>query len=338
MSESSRHALVVSIEPRKHPDADALSIIEIDGFTVVINTEQWKGIERGCYILPETIVDVTRPEFSFLRRPDKNRDREVVTVRKFRGVWSQGLLVPVSNNIPVGTDLWDFYGLEHYEPVEDEPGLISGECSKAPPHWTGLSKYDCENYLKYSRLFQDGEPVNCLEKINGSNMSCVYSDGEYHVKSRNLWKKESDWSDFWRALNCNESIKEFLISNPNYLVQGELSGKVGGYSYGVEKGQVVFLAFDIRKPDYSYMNCEEFYNVCQKYNIRTPKFVGPSYLFPHNREQILQYAEGLTLENASHIREGIVVRSAVNRFEPKLNGRLILKLVSNSYLEKSNKK
>mgnify|MGYP000154958255 CR=1 FL=1 len=45
--------------------------------------------------------------------------------------------------------------------------------------------------------------------VHNSNQSCVFSNGEFHVKSRNLWKKDNGRSDFWRAFHANEPLKEF---------------------------------------------------------------------------------------------------------------------------------
>jgi len=335
MSESSRKALVVPIKLEKHENADNLSIIKIDGFQVVGNTAAWTGVESGVYVEPETWVDVTRPEFSFLRRPDKNRDKEVVLARKLRGEWSIGLLVPTPEGFSIGDDCWDYLGLEHYEPEPDFEGLKAGDCSSAPPNWSSLSKYDIENYRKYSILFQD-EMVCAFEKLNGQNMSCVYSDGAYHVKSRNLWKKENEFSDFWKALNSNEPLKKYLRDNPDKLVQGELIGKVKGYLYGT-KGVPEFRAFDIRLLDRHYLPPEELVEVCDKNEIKMPKYTSSSLLFKHDKDYIEYMSSGKTLENDTHIREGIVIRPQVPRFETKLDGRLVLKLVSNAYLEKKGK-
>jgi RNA ligase (TIGR02306 family) len=333
MSESSRHALVIPIQVQPHGNADSLSIVQVDGFTVVVNTECWNGKTKACYIVPETIVDVRKPEFSFLKREDKNRDKEVVRVKKIRGVYSQGLLVPVNDDVPIGTDLWEALELEHYEPSEPDEKIIPGDCRRGPSHWINLPKYDIENWRKYRSAFQDGESINVMEKINGANLSCVYSEGEYHVKSRNYWKDTSQ-GDFAKAMNEDENILKFLRDNPDHLVQGELTGKVGGYKYGLKNGQIKIFVFDIRKPDYSYADVNEFYDITTKYNMYTPKTFGSSTTIEYYQDQIESFSDGLTLENDDHIREGVVIRPAVNRYEPKLQGRLILKCVSNTYLGK----
>lgn len=329
MSESSRQALVVPITLRPHSNADSLSLIDIDGFQVVGNTEAWTGVQTAVYIEPETIVDTTRPEFSWLKR--EGRDKEIIRAKRLRGEWSVGLLVPTPNGFGLGDNCWDYFGLEHYEPEPEVDGLLTGHSHPAPPYWNNLSRYDLENFKKYKYLLRDDDLISVSEKLNGSNQSCVFSNGELHVKSRNLWKKDDGQSDFWMGLHKNENLKKFLTDNENHLVQGELIGKVRNFTYGLN-GEVEFRAFDIRKPDYTYMNSIEFYDTCNKYGIRTPRtFFHEEF---YSLEKILSVTDGDQENNPKGIREGVVIKLCKERFEQKLNGRLCLKNVSNVYLEK----
>lgn len=331
MSESSRKAIVVPVVLEPHSNADSLSLIKVDGYQVVGNTLAWTGVDKAVYIPPETKVKTTRPEFAFLKR--EGRDTEVVRAKRLRGEWSMGLLAPCPDGYNIGDDAWDYYELEHYEPVEDVDGLHAGNCHPAPKHWANLSKYDLENWRGFKSLFKDKEPVTISQKLNGSNMSCVYSDGEYHVKSRNLWKKDDGSSDFWRALHSSESLKKYLKDNPDHLIQGEMIGKVKGYTYGVT--EPTFKAFDIRKPDYHYMDCKDFLKICRDNGIPTSRIFAEDV--PYSEAVVLQYVDGEQWMNPKGIREGIVIKCSAERFEYKLNGRLALKLVSNFYLDKSSK-
>lgn len=327
MSESSRKAEVVPITFEKHPNADLLSIVRLGGFQCVVNTEQWAGKTNAVYIEPETTVQTDRPEFSFLKR--EGRDKEVVKAKRLRGEWSVGLLVPTPEGFNIGDDCWDYLELEHYEP-EEEVKLLAGDCATAPPYWANLPKYDLENFRKYKYLFKDDDIITISEKINGANQSCVFSDGEYHVKSRNFWKKD-DGNDFWSALHSNEPLKKFLRDNPNTIVHGEMTGKVKGFTYGLT--QPTFYAFDIRTPDYQWMDAGKFLDICDANNILTPRVFERSVSF--SEDVVYKHTDGEQWNNPKGIREGVVVKPLINRYEFKLNGRLALKCVSNVYLEKS---
>ncbi|MSR62719.1 MAG: hypothetical protein EXS08_09790 [Planctomycetes bacterium] len=53
------------LEP--HPKADTLSIVRVfAGYTVCVRTADWRGRELGAYVPPDSLVDTTRPEFTFL--------------------------------------------------------------------------------------------------------------------------------------------------------------------------------------------------------------------------------------------------------------------------------
>ncbi len=328
MSDSNKKAVVIPLILSSHGNADSLSVVDVDGLTVVVNTAMWQGHTTAVYIPAETIVPTTRTEFSFL---DRGRGEEVVMARRLRGVWSVGLLVPTPVGFNIDDDCWEYFGLKHYEPNEEEE---SNNGWPAPPHWGSLTKYDLSNYRKYKYLLQDKEVITITEKLNGENMSCVYSEGAFHVKSRNLWKNELDGGNFWEALNKNEPLKRWLRDNENFLVQGELIGRVKNFQYGLN-GEVEFRAFDIRQPNYQYMNPSDYLDVCEKHHIITPRIF--SHETAYSDELVLSFVDGDQQGNPKGIREGVVIKPNLERFVSRLNGRLALKCVSNSYLEKVSK-
>jgi hypothetical protein len=82
MTESARQASVVPITLLPHGNADSLSIVEVDGNSVVVNTEMWRGHSTAVFIPPETIVPTTRTEFAFL---DRGRGEELICVKRLHG-------------------------------------------------------------------------------------------------------------------------------------------------------------------------------------------------------------------------------------------------------------
>lgn len=71
----------------------------------------------------------------------------------------------------------------------------------------------------------------------------------------------------------------------------------------------------------------------EKIGVKTPNNLFTNY----TKEIVEELTNGATFESASHIREGVVIRPERERFSLKLGGRLILKSVSNAYLEKKGK-
>jgi RNA ligase (TIGR02306 family) len=329
MTESARQALVVPITLLPHGNADSLSVVEVDGNTVVVNTAMWQGHNHAVFIPPETIVQTTRTEFSFL---DRGRGEELVSVKRLRGVWSMGLLVPTPEGFNIGDDLYKYFGLKHYEPEEQWVGGVRcGNAVKAPTHWANLPKYDIENWRKYKREFKDGELVNISQKYHGSFWAAVYSEGDYRVRSKGFWR-ENDNNDYYLGLQKHESIMKFLRDNPDTLLCGEVVGKIQkGFSYGVPPGEIEVRAFDMRRSDYSWYGVADFYNTANDAQIPVVEYDG-DMLMPYSDDLVLQFTDGQQAGNPNGIKEGVVVRTEIPRFSKPLNGRLILKSVSNIYL------
>lgn len=121
MSLSTSKVEVVELSSmRRHHNADTLSIIDVfGGYSCVVRTADWVGVETGAYVPPDSIVDVTRPEFAFLASGDKTTHR--IKAKKLRGVVSFGLLMPAPPGAKIGDDVAFYYGVTHYA------GRVAGE-------------------------------------------------------------------------------------------------------------------------------------------------------------------------------------------------------------------
>ena len=111
---STHRVEVVPVTLETHPNAETLSIVRVWSYTVVVKTADWQGLTRGAYIPPDSVVP-DNETFAFLG--GKTR----ITVRRFRGVISYGLLVPAPEGAQIGDDVAErirvtHYGVTHYEP------------------------------------------------------------------------------------------------------------------------------------------------------------------------------------------------------------------------------
>lgn len=320
-------APVIKIDLIPHDGADTLSIQKVEDFQVVVRTDDWQGISHGIYIPPDSIVNTSRPEFAWL---DASGAKVRVKARRLRNVWSMGLMIPA----PAGVTEGDFYeqlGIEHYEP--DEPGQTGvSTATNAPIKFSHLTKYDVENgrKLTYSRMFVPGEDVYVSEKIHGQNMAVVYTDGEFHVKSRNEWKKDEPDSLYWRALRGSPELMHMLKCNPDTVVYGEQYGHIKGFPYDCKPGEVKFRAFDIRKTDGSYVDATEFIPLMSAYSVPTvPAFP----IQPFDMPTLLNLAES-KCPLGGKLSEGIVVKPLIERRDIR-HGRVVMKIVNPAYLEKN---
>lgn len=290
----------------------------------MVNTEQWQGIQRGCYIPPDTLVKTNNDNFSFLSEKAKDGKARIKTMR-LRGVWSQGLLVP-ADEYNVGDDLWEKLELEHYEP--ELHNVKFGKSVPAPEGFRDLSKYDIENGRgKYGRMFTDGEIVVVSSKLHGANTSAVYTDKLY-VHSRAQWPEDGE-NVFWRAVKGSPGIEKFCRDNPKWMVYGETIGMNPGFKYDCANGEVKFKAFDILQPDRNYVCADKLEELCNKYEIPMAPILGR---FPYSFEKMCELAEHkCTLGNK--ISEGVVIRPLAERYTKY--GRAIAKFINPAYLEKN---
>lgn len=318
---SQHTALVVPVKLEPHTNSDTLSIVKVGGYSVCVKSSDWLNRDRGIYIIPESIVDCSKPEFSFL-----GNGKQRIKVKRLRGVYSQGFLIPCPNDYEIGRDCWDELGLTWHEQEQDI--CLGGDFCKSPDNWQNMTKYDIENLRSPKVLseFVSDEMVYVSRKLNGSNIGVVYSNNEMYVRSRSGFRTKAD-NIFWNCLT--PEIEEFCKGHPDTMLYGEVIGGVKNFKYDCD-GKVSFRCFDILREDRSFLNYSEFIATCNMFNLTTVPIVGT---IPFQFEKLVKIAEEpCPLGNA--ISEGIVLKPIKERWSHNI-GRVAAKVVSNQYLEKS---
>jgi RNA ligase (TIGR02306 family) len=324
------------IEP--HPNADTLGLTTIDGFTVIVRLAEWAEGQHGVYIEPDYAVPVA-PWSEFL-----GKDRRI-KVKRLRGIYSQGLLLPVSILPPrdepyqAGDDVMESLGITRYEAPESNddgyPGIPrKGNPGENPhPLLAGLSKYDLESWQKYGRLFDPDEEVVVTEKIHGENARYAWIDDRMWVGSRNRWVAREEWGGHWQSLADNPWIESWCQDHPGWVLYGESFGNVPKMRYGVEPDKRGFLAFDVYNPQTRGFLSYEVIELLQWLN---PWEMAP-VLFrgKYSDADLKTLAEGKSML-ADHVREGCVVKPVTERWNPRV-GRLAMKCVGNGFYEKEGK-
>lgn len=322
MTKSTHRVEVVPVCLEPHPNAQALSIVHIWGYSVCVRTADWQDGALGAYIVPDSVVDTTRPEFAFLG------DHPRIRVKRLRGTLSQGLLIPAPPGAQAGDDVAELLGVQRYEPPEN--ACTGGDNEPSPVAWA--PSYDVESWHRYKHLLRDGEPVVATEKVHGTSARYLYADGRMYCGSRTAWKKESDKSAWWKALRRHPEIATFCTANPECVLYGEVYGQVQDLRYGAGPGEVFFRGFDVWQRD-RWLDWEE----AQARAAVSLPWVPALYTGPYNGDQLVGLAEGGSVVAAAlgeqNLREGIVVKPMRERTDLEI-GRVQLKIVSNAYLER----
>lgn len=313
----------------KHPNADTLSITQIEGGPCIFGTEDFKEGDLAVYVPVDAVVPETVPGTEFLGKHRR------IKAKKIRGIFSMGILLPMSvlpglDGNPYafefyteGTDVAQFLKIVKYE--EPEPAAWRTDDS-SPPKCTA-PVYDVESYRKYKHYLIPGESVVVTEKIHGTNSRFVVLGDELHVGSHNRWKKEDDRNLWWKVAK-QYNLKEKLAKYPGYVLYGEIYGQVQDLKYGALPGELFFRAFDVFNSNTGrWLDPHDFFQFCDELGIQ---IVPVLWMGPYIPDGVEALAGG-TSTLAENIREGVVIRPIVERWNNE-TGRTVLKLVSEQYL------
>src|SRR5208282_2906543 len=283
------HAVeVVPVVLEPHPNADSLSIVHVYNWRVCTKTADWccptcgqSGAARegnesggvnicydswhekthlGAYIQPDSIVDVTRPEFSWLKRTPEDEKPHRVRVIRLRKTLSQGLLIPAPAGSKLGDDVAEQLGVRHYEPPTQEEldhqrgPSNSAEAYTGPTVW--VPEYDVESGYRYASAFVPGEEVYVSEKIHGQNAKFMWDGDRLWAGTKNEWVKPGMGSP-WAVAANDPWVEAFCRANPLCVLFGEIYGFVQVLRYGAMPGEYWFRAFDVFEGT-GYWNASKF--------------------------------------------------------------------------------
>ncbi|MFA6049736.1 MAG: RNA ligase (ATP) [Candidatus Paceibacterota bacterium] len=326
-----------------HPNADTLELIPVWGYTCAVRKDTHKVGDLAVYVEPDYEVPLDRSEFSFLSKPGKTRARHRIAVKRLRGMYSQGLLIPAPEGAQEGDNLMEALGITRYEPPEEM--MVKGAFAEKGPEFT-TPKYDLENHKKYKDLLVLGEAVILTAKIHGTNARYVWAEDRMWCGSRTQWKmKPGTMANFgkdqepievkanawWNALEQNPWIETWCKANPGVVLYGEVYGPQvqRGFHYGLPNNKLGFAVFDIFR-DGRWVPNAEFSSDPIYTSIN---FVPTVYSGPYDPDVVDALAEvSETFNGAGHVREGLVIKVVNERWNYNI-GRVALKHVSNRYLE-----
>lgn len=344
----------------KHPNADALSIATVMGdYPVVCKLDQYQVGQLVGYLSIDSIVPDT-DQFYFLapKQYEKYEENGEVKQRvigfkypvgsvpekyrrlkakKFLGEYSQGMLIDCPNGMNEGDDLVDYLGLTKF--IEEEEDNLPnakkarGANQASPPKGWAIPYYDIEGIRKYIACLRQDEEIVLTEKVHGSNAAFCHDGEKLWVKSRNYYKK-MDPDDPWWDIAIRYQLEEKLAKHPGKVFFGEMYGQVKGFRYdcelvnGAMHSKIRF--FDIYDTKtMRYLDYDPFVSMVTESGLDVMPVLYRGVWGP--KEEMYAYAEGKTTLGSKHIREGFVLRTVKERYEPKLDSRMVVKLVGEGY-------
>lgn len=332
---------IEAVEP--HPNADALELVPVWGYTCAIKKGSFKAGDLAAYVEPDYEVPLGHPAFSFLQKPGKHRITHRIAVARLRGVYSQGLLVPAPEGSKEGDDVMGHFGITRWEPPEEI--LVKGAFAEKGPD-IFAPKYDLENWRKYRNCLIPEENIILTPKIHGTNARFVWVEDRMWCGSRTQWKVKpgeeivsrnpevppqiAPANAWWTALEQNAWIQDWCKANPGVVLYGEVFGPgiQQGFHYGLASGKVGFVVFDVLRKGKWVPNSEFSHS-----EYEGIQFVPVLYAGKNDPGVIQDLAEkDEDFNGAGHVREGVVIKLETERYDVEV-GRVALKHVSNRYYE-----
>src|SRR5574338_557072 len=345
----------VIIKRNEYEQGDLACYIPID--SIVPDTDVFyflcpKITEKYEEIEGNEIVTKTRqlgPKFPVGSVPEKNR---IIKAKKIRGIYSQGMLISINSidNLSYedddgvlktiehqpGDDITKRLSLKKWEEEEEEnlPGLkkTRTNAEKAPSGWS-IPHYDIDGVRKYLECLRENEEIVLTEKIHGANAGFCHDGTRLWVKSRNFYKK-MDEEDMWWDVALRYDLENKLSQFPNKVFFGEVYGQVKGFRYDtiIAEGRLMtkvrfFDVWDLKQ--LRYLNYDDRVKLITDAGLDpVPELYRGVWL---GRDAMYPYAEGKTTLGEKHIKEGWVLNTLVERYEPRLDSRMQVKLVGEAY-------
>ena len=353
-------------EVQIHPNADKLSLATVKGWQCIIGKDSFKKGDLVVFFPPDTLLPEKWTNKFGATTYCQRRDGEMMRVRqtRLRGEPSFGLVVACEDaSWEKGKDVAEFYGAKKYEPpVVNTGGGFGGRGNRVLPDHPNFKHYvDIENFRNFPEVIKEGEEVVVTEKVHGTNSRIGMIDdmpmaGSHHrrlMPPMGKWENKictfltrvlpKRWlkgrldptyrrSTYWEPyLDNSTGVKSLLEAlgkqHKQVILFGEIYGEVQVLKYGLGE-KLEYRAFDLFV-DGKYVDYNESEHILMEYKVNRVPVV---YRGPFSVEKLKELSKGkTTINNADHVREGVVVHPIIERHDPKL-GRVILKYINDDYL------
>ncbi|AJF63945.1 RNA ligase (ATP) [Streptomyces vietnamensis] len=340
-------AEVLTVHP--HPDADALELAQVGLYRAVVAKGVYETGDVAVYIPEQAVLPLPLVEELGLtgRLAGGNSDR--VKAVRLRGELSQGIVcrpgalagTDLARAAADGVDFAEVLGITKWVPPI--PPTMNGDVEVAPDL---LPWVDIENLQRYPDVFEPGEPVVLTEKLHGTACLLTFhaEEGRVQVSSKGFGAKglalqEDPRNLYWRAVHGHglagvaERLAERLGARRVGLF-GEVYGSgVQDLAYGADARSetVGYALFDVSAEIDGHVRWFDPEAVLEAGEVA---LVPRLYSGPYDLDTVLAHASGRETVSGreTHLREGVVIRSATERYSPVTGGRAIAKAVSPAYL------
>ena len=344
---------IVAINPID--GADKIEVCTVLGWNCIVTKEDnFKVGDLVVYIECDSVVPKTEM-FAFLA------DRKYrIRIIKLRGVYSQGLVMPLSTlpkgKYKEGDDVTKELKITKYDPqaaaeVIQNKGpvwnflmhfkffrwLLLPKKVKRDLFPSFLVKTDEERIQNIPWVLEKFKDTEFYASIKADGHSNTYwiKDGEFGVASRNIWlKKESD-NDYWNLAKKLYIKSKLESTHKNICIQGEQVGPgIQGNKYKLTEHK--FLIFNVYDIDAKrFYNMGELIGFCNVYGFDHVHILKEVFKFNGMTiNDVIEKAKGEDPMFPGCMREGLVFRPMNGEITTAGIGRLSFKAINPEFLLK----
>jgi RNA ligase (TIGR02306 family) len=333
-----------------HDNADALELAQVGLYRAVVARGHYRTGDWALYIPEGSLLPAELIEELGLTGKLAGSAKNRVKAVRLRGELSQGVVcrpqavdgVDLAAAAAAGRDFAAELGVTKWVPPI--PVHMSGEMIPAADL---IPWIEIEDIKRFPGAFEPGEPVVATEKVHGT--ACLFSlvNGEPFVSSKGFGAKRlaiahNPANLYWRTIEAYgvpaaaARIGE-LFGTERVGVFGEVFGAgvqdlaYGANGKGERPGYAVFDVAVERDGVVRWLDSGELAEVLAKVELPA---VPRLYDGPYDEAALMELATGRETVSgtAAHLREGLVVRPARERYSGITGGRAIAKFVSAAYL------
>ncbi|CAF1239201.1 unnamed protein product [Rotaria magnacalcarata] len=213
---------IVSV--RNHPNADRLDLVSILGYQCITPRDSFLPEQLVIFIQPDSVL----PNDQVWAQSYLKYARPRVRAMKLRDEWSEGLIVPLTENekdFKEGDDVAEQLGIKHFEPV-----IVQDPTSVLGPLPFSIPKTDEERIENFQNNLPWNELVDVTKKIDGTSCSVYYS---HEKKQFGVCGRNCEY-DLTKSNNFTHIVSKYSLKYclTNFCEQNHISLVLRGELYG----------------------------------------------------------------------------------------------------------
>lgn len=330
--------------------ADRIERATILGWHCVVKKGEFKVGDLCIFFEADSFLPI-RQEYAFLQNNGIRKmlidGKEHVGYRlktvRLRGQISQGLALPIGSLPDLlkvqdiweeGKDVTELLGVYKYEiPL---PAQLVGKVRGNFPGF--IPKTDETRIQTYPHILEKYKETLFFttEKLDGSSVSFVIKNNEFHVCSRNLDLLDTEGNTIWRIakeMKIEEKLK--LLGEERYAIQGEVVGEGIQKNPLKIKGQKIYFFNVYDFIEAKYVGYSLYKMLTTMMGLETAPILETDRFLPKTVDEAVVYATRKSAINHESWVEGVVFRPMVEMRDEDL-GRLSFKVINPEYLIKND--